>query len=74
MLKRLKVMRNLTSIYTHWTFNLKNFFKKLQIHMWPICIHVNPYVTHVHPCVNYERTITQLKVNWKLTKILLEMN
>lgn len=35
MLNKLKVMRNPTSIYIHWAFNLKKFLKKLPIHMWP---------------------------------------
>jgi len=40
LLNKLKVMKNPTFIYTHWTPSSKKFFKKLSIYMWPMRIHV----------------------------------
>jgi hypothetical protein len=67
MLNILKVMKNSTSICTHWAPSLKKFFKKKSIYMWPM-------FTHVRLGVNYEWTKTQLKVSLNLIKSELRIN
>ncbi len=47
VLNKLKLIKNSTSIYGHWAFISRIFFKKLPTYMWPM-------FAHVHPCVNYE--------------------
>ncbi len=41
LLNILKVMEKFTFIYTPWAPNLKKFFKKLPIYMWPMFTHMS---------------------------------
>ncbi len=45
VLNKLKVMRNSTSIYTHYALNLKKVLKKIPIYMWFMFAHVCPYAS-----------------------------
>jgi hypothetical protein len=41
ILNRLKVIRNFTSIYTHWALNSRKFLKKLPTYIWPMFTYVH---------------------------------
>jgi hypothetical protein len=74
VLKGLKVMWDSTSIYTHWAFNSKNFFKKLSTYIWPMFTHVQPMLKLI---MNYKLIISklnELRFNYELIKNKLKFN
>ncbi len=63
VLKGVKVMWDSTSIYTHWAFNSRKFFKKNSTYIWPMFTHVQPMLELI---MNYKSIISKLEMNWNL--------